>query len=167
MAGIRRHLEGVVERVQWELPGTSEGDANKESEQCDKQSQLVITCSQARLPVEELGYIQWNCWPTESHGNRPQTTQVGTKTKGCSDRRVLSLMTKSTQCIEHGETGMEPAWILNLYVLVFLKWEGALQATKGETSNNPQNLSYEISFSCKIHCSNITELVGIANQWGI
>ena len=35
----------------------------------DTESQLTISCCQARLPVVGLGYIRLSCWPRGPNGN--------------------------------------------------------------------------------------------------
>lgn len=49
----------------------------------DKESQMAICCSQARLPMLGVGCIKLNCWSGNSRGD-PQTTQSDARTEGCS-----------------------------------------------------------------------------------
>lgn len=49
----------------------------------DIESQLTISCHQARLPAAELSCFKMSCWPRRSREN-PQTSQDVAKLKGCS-----------------------------------------------------------------------------------
>ena len=72
---------------------------------------LDIFCTQARLPVEGMYYIQLSCWPRGFHGNS-QATQADAKTNGSSAQAhsEASLWKTSIQLIEHGEAKLVPIW---------------------------------------------------------
>lgn len=105
----------------------------------DTKSQLAISSSQARLPVEGLGCIQLSCSPKWSHRN-PQTTQTGAKTEGCflqTDSRVPLLRTTSTSLTEHER--QKHGAFTPMFWSVW--WGNTLQAIKRQmwTASQPQN----------------------------
>lgn len=67
--------------------------------------QLAISCHQMKFPVQELCYIQLNCWPKISHRN-PQETQAVVKAICGSpqiDSKTPWLKKTPTHLTEHRE----------------------------------------------------------------
>jgi hypothetical protein len=64
------------------------------------ESQLAISCSQARFPAEGLGCIPLTFWPRESHG-KPHTISADAKINSCS-LQTKGQIVKDKISIKHG-----------------------------------------------------------------
>ena len=68
--GIEMHLRGCKETLQRKLSKIYESDPNEDSVTGETESHSAsISCSQARLPVVGLGFIQLSCWLRASCGD--------------------------------------------------------------------------------------------------
>lgn len=129
---------------------------------------LVISCSQARCPVDGLDCIQLSCWPRGSHRN-PQTVQADATTKGCALKTSTPLLrTTSTPLIEHGEAELGLTWMEHSPLSCTPVCRNILfRLPKGKHGYQykPQKFWPTICPSYKIYWGNGgRELVGVANQ---
>lgn len=87
------------------------------------ESELVMFCNQARLPVVGQGSTHLSCWARGSYGD-PQITQADARTTHNSGAPLPK--TTSTQLSEQREVELVSAWCLHHYILVSLILEGTL-----------------------------------------